>query len=195
MAEASTKPRATGSLTALPALGGHDETFGEVRIEERTGLGIVGAAVPLGEEKPFAAALRKGYGLDLPEVGHSDEANGIRAAMLQPGQLWIIVPDGADDAFAAARAAFEEKAWLVDQSDAWAALRVSGSQAAVHRALERICMLDLATFADGAVTRTSMEHLGVVLLREGGAYTLMSARSSAMSLLHALTLSARHTND
>ena len=181
-------------LVTVSALGGHDETVNGVRIRERVGLGIVSAAIPLGGADAFAAALNDGYGFDVPAVGRSFGDGATRAAMVQPGQLWLLYTDGAERALQAARDVFLEKAWLVDQSDAWAALQLSGDGDALRRTLERICMLDLTTFEDGAVTRTLMEHLGVVLLREGADYTLMSARSSAPSLLHAITLSARVAN-
>ena len=190
MAQAS-----TGGLAARPALGGHDGTMGGVRIAERVGLGIVSAAVPLGGEEAFAAALNKAYGVAPPAVGRSHAVGGARIAMLQPGQLWIIEDGRADDLLAATRTAFGDAAWLVDQSDAWAALRVSGSRDDIHRALERICILDLATLDENAATRTTMEHLGVILVREQATYTLLSARSSAPSLLHAVAVSARNAND
>ena len=150
------------TLAALPPLGHHDETIGGVRVTERV-PGIVSAAVPREGEAAFAAALRNGYDLDVPAVGRSHARNGVRVAMLQPGQAWIVTDGGPDTAIASARAALGDAAWLVDQSDAWAALRVSGRADAVRRTLERICMLDLDAFADGMITRTLMEHLGVDL--------------------------------
>jgi sarcosine oxidase subunit gamma len=61
--------------------------------------------------------------------------------------------------------------------------------------LERICPIDLhpQAFAVGAVARTLMDHLNVIILREGGdTFLLMSARSSARSFWHAVETSIRN---
>ena len=209
-----------GPLTPVSALGGHDAVVGAVRVRERANLGIVSLAVPLGGADAFDAALRDGYGVERPPVGRSARARDVRAgdgragdrraedvrvAALQADQFWLVSAD-ADTALANARARMGDAAYLTDQSDAWVALRLDGAGGdgardgsgdadageAVRAALRRMCPLDLDALPDGAATRTVMEHLGVVLLREGDGYTLLSARSSAPSLLHAVELSARY---
>ena len=179
-------------LGARSPLNGHDETVNGVRVVERAGTGIVGAAVPRGGEDGFRDALKRAYGLDVPEVGHAlRAANGTRAAALQPGQIWLIAPDGAEFALDEVRRAFGNHAYLVDQSDAWAALRLEGPLDAVRRVLERLCMLDLDGLLPGTATRTTMAHLGVVILRDERGFTLMSARSSAVSFQQAVSASMR----
>ena len=62
-------------------------------------------------------------------------------------------------------------------------------------ALERICPLDLDPLGfegDGAA-RTTMEHMGAFVMRDGeGGFFLMSARSSAKSFLHAVETSIKN---
>lgn len=86
--------------------------------------------------------------------------------------------------------------YLNDQSDSWVMLRVAG--AGVRRALERLCPLDLHpdAFAPGAVARTVMEHLAVIVLHEAeDTFVLLSPRSSAASFLHEIETSVRWTRD
>jgi len=79
---------------------------------------------------------------------------------------------------------------VTDQSDSWVVLEVSGERS--HDVLERICPIDLhdSQFPDGAVARTMMEHLSVIVVRSSNRFVLLSPRSSADSFRHALTQSA-----
>ncbi|MBT8415130.1 MAG: hypothetical protein KJO30_12445, partial [Boseongicola sp.] len=54
--------------------------------------------------------------------------------------------------------------------------------------------LDPDTFPTGSAARTVMEHLGAMIVRvDDTRFWLMSARSSAMSFLHAVETSCRWT--
>ena len=68
----------------------------------------------------------------------------------------------------------------------------------VRVALERICPLDLddQAFPEGRVARTAMEHLSVIILRDGpDSFLLMSPRSSARSFRHAVELSVENVSE
>ena len=112
---------------------------------------------------------------------------------LQPGQVFALFAYDGDTAVAEIAQALGENGYYSDQSDSWAMLRLSGSAAV--GALARICPLDLdaSVFPDGTVTRTVMEHMGVIVLREGtDSFLLMAARSSAANFLHAVEQSVRN---
>ena len=86
-----------------------------------------------------------------------------------------------------------DTAYLTDQSDSFAIVRIKGARS--RDALERICPIDLHLdeFSVGTVTRTLMEHLGVIILREDeDAFMLMSARSSARTFWHAVQTSIQN---
>lgn len=176
-------------LAARLPLDGFRTNKGGVRAQE-VSPGIVSAAAAR-DAADFAAALRRGWGAERPAVGESRRAGDVRVAALQPEQVWLLHP-APEGALARTRAVLGETAWLVDQSDAWVALELadSGEERRAREALRRLCRLDLDRMSDGAITRTLMEHLGVIVLREEAAdaetWTLFSARSSARSLLHAV---------
>ena len=77
----------------------------------------------------------------------------------------------------------------------WVALDISGPKA--RDALERICPIDLHddAFAIMDLARTTMEHLGVIILRtDEERWRLLSASSSARSFLHALETSVKNVS-
>ena len=138
----------------------------------------------------------EGFGAERPATGASAAGDrfGLRVLGLQPDQLFLLFePPDPDRAAETVAAALGPAAYIADQSDSWAMLRMSG--AGVRTALERICPLDLEdrAFPEGRVARTAMEHLSVIVLRDGAdGFLLMSPRSSARSFLHAAVLSAEH---
>ena len=178
------------ALTARTPLDGYAGTFSGVTLAEAAGLSLVSAAVPQGGDDAFAAALAEGFGASRPSPGDSAPGDrlGTRILGMQPDQLFILfeAPD-PDRAVETVSAALGPAAYVTDQSDSWAMLRIEGR--GVRAALERLCMLDLddATFPEGRVARTVMEHLAVIILRDGAdSFLLMSPRSSARSFLHAV---------
>ncbi len=183
------------TLAATSALGGYRTEIGGVRLAERTGLAIVSIAVPRDGEAALAEALQAGFGADLPRPGRSSLSRdgATRLLGMAADQLFAVFDHEGPDAARGVGAALGTAAYASDQSDVWVALRLEG--AAVRRALERICPLDLHAdaFAEGQVARTVIEHLGAIVLRDGPhALTLFSARSSARAFLHALETSLRN---
>lgn len=201
------------ALAARAPLGGYARSFGAISLAEVAGLALVSAAVPQGGDDAFAKALAAGFGAARPATGASTLGDstlgasipgdsisgdsipgdrvGARILGMQPDQLFILFePPDPDRAAATVAAALGPAGYVTDQSDSWAMLRIAG--AGVRAALERICMLDLddAAFPEGRVARTVMEHLAVIILRDGpDSFLLMSPRSSARSFLHAVELS------
>lgn len=180
-------------LQAVSSLGGYSETIGAVSVIEPDRMALVAVAPPRGEEAALAASLDSGYGLAWPETGQSSATGDVRLMGMARDQAFLLFPHDGPNAVPAVREKLGETAWLTDQSDSWAMLRVSGAD--VRRALERLCMLDLHSdaFAIGAAQRTTMEHLAVIIVREDvDTFLLMSPTSSAESFLDAVVTSARN---
>lgn len=187
------------ALAARTPLDAYGCTIGTVTLAEVAGLALVSAAVPRDGDEAFAAALAGGFGAGRPAPG--DSALGARPATrvlgMQPDQVFILfeAPD-PDRAVPTAASALGSAAYVTDQSDSWAMLRMSG--AGVRVALERICPLDLddQAFPEGRVARTVMEHLSIIILRDGpDSFLLMSPRSSARSFRHAVELSVVNVSE
>ena len=117
------------ALTARTPLDGYARTFGGVALAEAGGLSLVSAAVPNGGDDAFAAALAKGFGASRPSTGESVPGDrfGARVLGMQPDQVFVLfeAPD-PDRAAETASAALGPAAYVTDQSDSWAMLRIEG---------------------------------------------------------------------
>ncbi|MEG6508956.1 sarcosine oxidase subunit gamma family protein [Methyloligella sp. 2.7D] len=180
------------SLYATPALGGYSTTHDGIALEELDGLGLISIATPLDSDAALAAALKKGFGAEIPAVGKvaSSSDSKIRFLGMAPGQLFAAFEHDGPNAEGAIADKLAGAGYTTDQSDVWVGLRIAGPE--VRTVLERICPLDLApnAFAQDKVARTAMEHMAAIVFREGeDGFVLLTARSSAKSFLHALEVS------
>lgn len=178
------------TLQAKPVLGGADIKIGDNRIVELDELAIVSIATPLGGEDALAAALSKGWSLDMPSPTLSTTSGDTRAIRTAADQMLLVFPQEAPTASADVQSKLNGAGYTTDQTDNWVALEVSGPN--THAALERLSPIDLSpgVFPQDANARTVMEHMGALVVRTGEArFLLMSASSSAASFLHAVETS------
>lgn len=172
------------------------KSYDGIHITAAEDRAIVSLATPLGGDDALAAATRSAYGIAPPPVGHTaTSANGdVTLARLAQDQMFALLAfDLGNDPVATVSAALGNAAYLTDQSDSWAGLRLDGP--ASRAALERICPLDLdaSNFPAGSIARTAMEYLAVIVVCEAAdIYTLLSPRSSADDFLHMVETSARN---
>ncbi len=184
------------TLNAQSAFSTQPAGYGGINLCAAQPPAIVSIATPNAGDAALAAGLQSAYGIELPAVGKAavsgrDSATFLRHAHDQMFALFNA--PAAGNPTDTVRDALGETAYLTDQSDSWAALRIEGAQS--RSALERICPLDLDAdkFTPGTVARTVMEHLGVIILCEAAdKYLLLSARSSADDFLHAVETSVRN---
>ena len=190
-------------LHARSPLQGAVEKIGETTLTEITELAIVSAAIPLGGDKAAATALRSAFSLTPAVVGERSKAtNGSEAftnlelLSLQTDQ-WFLIFDYPDaEPVQLVQQALGDTLYLTDQSDSWVVVDLQGPLAIA--ALERICPLDLndAVFTNASVSRTVMEHLSVILMRtHANGFRLLSPRSSAASIWHALHTSILNVSE
>lgn len=168
-------------------LGGYEKTFSGTKLKEEINLNLMSIAAPNADPKPVSKLMQKALKLSWPEIGTTNSSAKPKISFLGLQNDMIFAAfNSASDADKLAKI-FNGKAYMTNQSDAWIGLSLSGPLA--RAALERISQLDLHpdSFAQGAVARTAMEHLGVIIWRTGkDAFTLISATSSAESFLHAI---------
>lgn len=184
-------------LDAQWPLDGTDLRYDGIVILGVTRVSAVSASIPRDGETSVSAAIKKRFGENLPAVGRSlcDQDQSTRLLRLGAGELLLLIDTFTADPVASAREIFGQTAHLVDLSDSHAMLEISGGRCL--EALERICPLDLHPdrFGQGAVARTLMEHLDVIILRSGeDKFLLISARSTAGDFLHAVKISAENVS-
>lgn len=181
-------------LTRAAILGGYDRSIGGIRLRERTELALVSLALPRGQEGEAERAIDSAFGLDLPEPGDSVTTGTHRLVWMGTDQMMLVFENDAPLAEPGVRAALEGACYTTSQTDGWVILSVSGT--GTREALSRICPIDLheRAFQIGNATRTTMEHMGAMVLRDGDeSFLLFSASSSAKSFLKAVEDSIRFT--
>ncbi len=180
------------TLTAQPALGGYQESFEGVALEELTDFAIVSIATPRGGEDPLSQALQESYGATIPKAGKvsRSEDGSMRFLGMSIDQMFAVFDYSGADAAEVIAGKLNDSGYCTLQSDNWVAMRISGAKC--REALERICPIDLASavFGIGSVARTSMEHMAVIIYPEDeNTFVLITASSSAASFLHAVETS------
>lgn len=181
------------SLTATSPLAGFSRDFDGISLAETTGRAIVSIATPLGGETALRSAIQAAFNMDLPDVGGAAASGTTYLLRLAIDQAFLVFDAPKDDPVTTVAHQLGAAGYFTDQSDSWALLSMTGPR--VRRALERICPLDLDpdAFPVGMVARTSMEHLGVIILHDSpNSFLLMSPTSSAGSFCHAVETSCRN---
>lgn len=142
-----------------------------------------GAMTMLSPRKGRADALNKamqaGYGLGYPAPNSAGVSGDVRAIWFGHSSAMLVgaVPDEG----------LSQNAALVDQSDAWAVVRLEGAGA--EDVLARLVPVDLrlVSFPVGATARSKIGHMSGSVTRVGeDAYWLMVFRSMAETLVHDL---------
>ncbi|WP_416896742.1 MAG: hypothetical protein ACMVY4_14565 [Minwuia sp.] len=138
----------TGLMATAP-LDGFAFSGDGISVEAVEDLAIVAVSVPGDGQAALGEALQAGYDLEWPGTGRSS-GERTRLIGLSPDQAFLIFRHDGHGAEAVVAGKLGETAYLFDQSDAWAVLRMEGARC--RAALERICMLDLddAAFPEGA---------------------------------------------
>jgi len=183
------------TLNASTPLDGLSLSFEGIEIAEEGSRALVSLAVPNGGAAALADRVKQAYSVDLPAVGNSTHSKIDDAFLLGMAcdQIFLLFDDPGGDPVAHVENLLGETAYLVDQSDSWVMLAISGERA--RDALERICPIDLlpGKFAVGHVARTVLEHhAGIVMRSDTARYLLLSPRSSAKSFAHAVQVSAEN---
>ncbi len=177
------------TLTALGNAAPEDHQIGPYRITERFDVALASVASRKGREKDVAKAA-KAAKLPLPGPARWETATPVAAFWIAP-EMWMVEAPFAshEDITAHLKPVFGEAASITEQTDAWVRFDLAAPD--LSPLLERLCNVDFPAAPDGYATRTVIEHTGCYLIRRGrGDVTLYGPRSSAGSLLHAVTVAA-----
>ena len=146
-------------------------------------MNIMSFAMPRGQKTAVAKGL-KTLGLSLPTAPKIFIKDKIYIVQTQPDQ-WFFISDAPLKKQTLKQ--ISALGYCTDQSHGWVGVELSGVD--VLSVLERLCPLNLSrqAFAINASARTSLDHLGVLMIRLGdNRFYLFSAASSAQSFLHGI---------
>lgn len=152
-------------------------TIGACTVTE-VDLGTLTSIAPFAGAK-VAEAFKKAHGMAWPAPNRATGKDGARALWFGRDMALLVGP--------APDSSLTKHAALTDQSDAWTAVTVAGSDA--EDVLARLVPLDLspAQFKRGHTARTQIQHMTGSITRTGAdTFLLMVFRSMAGTLLHDL---------
>ncbi|MBT2130581.1 sarcosine oxidase subunit gamma [Aliiroseovarius lamellibrachiae] len=180
-------------LTALTPLGdvtARVDTIGGLEIREVVDQAMASVAARLGQADLTKETTAAKLGLVLPDVGLSSQAAPFTAFWMGPDQWMISAEHDSHELLASeVKLALGPCASVVEQTDGWCRFDITG--VAVCDLFERLCNAPLRQMANGAVTRSSVEHVGAFVWRlTEERVAVIAPRSSANSLHHALIAAA-----
>lgn len=177
------------SLSALTPLGAADprtDKIGTITLTEVTDRALASLTCRNNAMPAFLAAA-VGMGLTLPKAGHWTD--GKPAAIWTGVDQWLIDAPYGPDLAQDLKSVFGDCASVTEQTDAWARFDILG--AARVDLLERLCPAPSRRMTTGMATRSTIEHIGCLLICDADRFRLMCARSYAGSLHHAITTVAQ----
>ncbi len=180
-------------LTRSPALGAaaHNYQDDGISIAENPSLALASIAARLGQKKQLLGAVKKLTGLNLPDPQRLVAAGDYTIFWTGPEQWFVTAPINThEDIEMRLRSVLGASASVTEQTGGWTRFDVEGDKLAAM--FERLCMIDLATTPPHHAIRTVIEHIGAfVITWEGGTVSVLSPRSYAGSLFHAMTVAAK----
>ena len=157
--------------------------IGELNLREVLPEYVTVLAPFKGQQHAVSAALKKAHGIELPAVNRAVGKEALRVVWFSQGKWAVLGPDlGVKFKFG-----ISKMAALLDQSDAWAVVRLDG--AAAEQVLARLVPVDLRqpVFKRGHTLRTDLSHMMASITRIGDkSFQIMVFRSMAETLLHEL---------
>ena len=180
------------SLEAEFPLNRYQKKFEKISVQELTDNIVFSFAIPDKNFLKLNKKLQKLYNVQLPIVGKNVLISNINLYLmgLQPNQFYLFSNTKYLKNIDSFIKIFSEFGYFTDQSDSWLVIRIFGENCI--NVLERICPLNLDSeiFLNGNVFRTSMEHIGTIIMRmHKKEFILFSPRSSAKSFIHSIETS------
>lgn len=163
-----------------PADGLVPVAIGTMTLDEVAPAAITFLTAAKGQEAALSAALKTAHGMALPAAQRATGRDGARA-------VWF----GAEVALVGAvpDPSLSDHAAIVDQSDAWCVLRLTGDD--LDAVLARLCPVDMrgSVFKRGHVVRSQLQHMNVVYHKlSENAVDIYGFRSMAATLVHDLKI-------
>lgn len=171
-------------LSPLPALAGVEPgAFHLPGLSVAPGgdTALASVAARRGQEDALAEALADFIGAGLPGPGRLVRVRDMMVFWLGPQAWMVAAPVLLREQLAAdLKTRLADRASVTEQSGAWARIEVSGAR--TPDLFERLCPLPVRRLGKGSANRTTIDHLGCLVLHEGGTVTVLGPRSSAVSL-------------
>jgi sarcosine oxidase, subunit gamma len=183
------------TLKPLCALGGYAPQIDQLdglSVRENPDLAMASLSIRINRDNDAIKAIKKLAKFDLPGPGSMTSAGEWAAFWTGPGQWMVTAPFAShEDISGLVKAAAGDTASVTEQTDGWVRFELEGPR--VNEVFERLCAIDVRTMQGGQATRTVIEHLGAFVLCQttGRAFSVLTMRSAAASMHHALVTAAK----
>ena len=157
---------------------GQSIEIGEAALTCNQPANILSVAPFKGQGMAVNDALKAVVKLALPTVGRVTSKKHVRAMWAGQGQ-WFVVGDIALETLTEA---FDAKAAVTDQSDAWTVLTLEGGDAS--EVMARLCSLDLDALKQGQTARADFAHMMSCITPISEGFEIMIMRSFAKTAIH-----------
>ena len=163
-----------------------NETVGTINILENTNCAIASIAVRNGKGATVKKALKSKFDLTIPDPLHMTTSGNVSLIWVGPEQYFFTAPfEGFENIAEILIDSLQDTASITEQTDAWVQFDLSGT--AVVDAFKYLCMIDVEKFDVNSSTRTIIEHLGCIVIRNGETkFSILGPRSSASALHHTI---------
>lgn len=176
-------------IAALNGDGAAVDTIATLTIRENPDLALASVAARQRQAETVAARLNDALSLPLPATAQWTSAGDFAAIWRGPDQWMINAEYGAHALLASElKAVVGDAGSVTEQTDGWCCFDAEGEK--LVAAFERLCALDFAQMQAGKANRTSIHHLGCLVVRTEAGASVFGPRSSARSLHHALVEAA-----
>lgn len=177
-------------LQPFNALGGRvpeRADIGTVTLREMPDVALASVSARMGHEAACDSKLTELLGAAPPGPGQATLGDPFDALWLGTDQ-WMISAayDTHEDLADQLKNTLGPNASVTEQSDAWVCLDLIGPGA--DAVMERLCNLDIRQMDRGHASRTTIDHLGCLVMRRAtiDGLRIIGPRSSAASLFHAI---------
>ncbi len=154
-------------------------SVGDVSLTEELPVSLSMVTARAGRVEACSDLLKSAHGMAMPKPNRATGTTEARAVWFGRDQLMLVGP--------APHWSLKNEASVVDQSDAWAVVRLEG--VGVEEVLARLVPVNLrdGLFKRGHTARTMLGHMMVSVTRVGDqAFQIMTFRSMAKTLVHDL---------
>ena len=166
MADPAFAPRAAfADLVAASAASTASDAGAGVIAADRDGLGLATVALKKGQRSALAQRVRERYGIELPQESQRAAAAGIAFAATGP-EIWLATKErGGNDFAKSLEKEIGAVAAVIDQSDGYAVLRLTGPK--LRDTLAKLIPIDVhpRAFRPGDVASSVASHVGATLWR------------------------------
>lgn len=179
-------------LCALGASTPRSDTVAGVTLTETPGFALASVAARRGQERACATQLGVLLTGTAPDVGTAVQGDPLSAFWTGPDQWMVSAPFRAhDDLAGELKSHFGPTASITDQTDAWCRFDMHGDGA--ETVMQLCANIDFEQMRSTNAARTVIHYMGVYVIRDtsDSGLILLGARSSAVSLHHALMTAMR----